>query len=285
MNPENHSGFDSIKLKPGLSSYAYTWAVGVPGQEPDHPLTAFDLVNLTFEAGMTVLQIADNLPLHLLPSGELEKLRLYSLQKGISIEVGTRRLDDVTLGTYLAIASVFGSPFLRIVIDDGPYRPSLPEIIILIRHALPEMKKLGIRLAIENHDRLSCRQFVEIIDGTDPDWVGICLDTVNSLGAGEGLETVVDRLAPLAINFHVKEFNIRRADHKMGFLVEGALLGEGMLPLESIIPMLGRNCKTAILEQWTPPAGSIAETIRREQEWAFRSAQYLKSMLEKYYHA
>lgn len=285
MNSENHSGIDSMKLKPGLSSYAYTWAVGVPGQEPDHPLTAFDLVNLTCEAGMTVLQIADNLPLHLLPSGELKKLGSYSKQRGISIEVGTRRLDEVTLGTYLAIASFFGSPFLRMVIDDGSYRPSLPEIKSQIINALPEMKKLGIRLAIENHDRLSCRQFAEIIDGTDPNWVGICLDTVNSLGAGEGLETVVERLAPLAINFHVKEFHIRRADHKMGFLVEGAVLGEGMLPLESIIPKLGRNCITAILEQWTPPAGSIAETIRREKEWAVRSAYYLKSMLEKYHHA
>ncbi len=284
MSEEINSEKNPRIIKPGLSSYAYTWAVGAPGQEPDHPLTAFDLVNLTCEAGMTVLQVADNLPLHLLPSIELEKLRSYSQQKGISIEVGTRRLDEATLGTYLAIASVFGSPFLRIVIDDGPYRPSLPEIKSLIINALPELKKLGIRLAIENHDRLSCRQFVEIIDGTDPDWVGICLDTVNSLGAGEGLETVVERLAPLAINFHVKEFQIRRADHKMGFLVEGAILGEGMLPLEAIIPKLGRNCKTAILEQWTPPGGSIGETIRREKEWAVRSAFYLKSIVEKYKH-
>jgi len=267
---------------PGLSSYTYTWAVGVPEHEPGTCLTAFDLVDLTIKAGMTVLQIADNLPLHKYDASELRELKEYSQANGISIEVGTRKLDIKTLNTYIPIASFFGSPFLRIVIDEGSYKPELAVIKKIILEALPEFKSRGIKLAIENHDRLTCRQFVEIVEGTDPEWVGICLDTVNSMGAGEGLETVVERLAPLAINFHVKEFRIFRPEHKMGFIVEGAILGKGILPLEEIIPKLGKNCKTAILEQWTPPLGNIEETIEREYEWASKSANYLKSKLKQH---
>ena len=34
-----------ITLNPGISSYAYTWAVGVPGMEPEQPMTAFALID------------------------------------------------------------------------------------------------------------------------------------------------------------------------------------------------------------------------------------------------
>ena len=266
-------------MKAGLSSYTYTWSVGVPGNMPENPLSAFDLVSLTADLGLSVLQMADNMPLHLFSAEERQKLKEWALQKGVAIETGIKRLDNKTLETYLPLASFFDSPFLRIVIDDADYKPGIPEIKSIIRNALPELYRRNIRLAIENHDRLTCRQFMEIVEGTDPDRVGICLDTVNSLGAGEGLETVIGWLAPHAINFHVKEFNIRRADHKMGFVVEGAILGEGMLPLEDILSKLGKNCNTTILEQWTPFAENLSETIKKEKQWAEKSAKYLSEML------
>jgi len=135
----------------------------------------------------------------------------------------------------------------------------------------------GIILALENHERLHAATFKDIIDKSGSEYTGICLDCVNSLGIGEGLDTVLEYLAPLTVNLHIKDFTIKRVSHKMGFVVEGAPAGKGFLNLphilEKVLPY--DRCKSAILELWTPPADNIEETIRRENDWAVESLQYI----------
>jgi hypothetical protein len=99
------------------------------------------------------------------------------------------------------------------------------------------------------------------------------------MGAGEGLETVISRLAPLTVNLHVKEFSVERVHHMMGFVIEGKPLGKGMLPIAELIEKVSSTCHTAILEQWTPPESTIEETILKEKTWAIESIHYLKSLL------
>ena len=60
-------------MRAGRSSYTYTWAVGVPGHSPNEPLTLAQLLERAASLGVSVLQIADNLPVHTVPKRELEK--------------------------------------------------------------------------------------------------------------------------------------------------------------------------------------------------------------------
>jgi L-ribulose-5-phosphate 3-epimerase UlaE len=99
------------------------------------------------------------------------------------------------------------------------------------------------------------------------------------MGAGEGLETVIEKLAPLTVYLHVKEFSVKRVFHKMGFVIEGCPLGEGMLPIEELVQIVSSRCQSAILEQWTPPEETIDKTIEKEARWAEQSVKYLKSLL------
>lgn len=66
----------------------------------------------------------------------------------------------------------------------------------------------------------------------------------------------------------------------MGFDIEGKPFGEGCLPLEWMLTQLPSGCKTAILEQWTPPEGTIQATIEKEQKWARQSISYLKNYIK-----
>jgi len=113
--------------------------------------------------------------------------------------------------------------------------------------------------------------------------VGICLDSVNSMGAGEGLEEVLRILGPYTINFHIKDFMVRRASHMMGFSIEGTPAGKGMLPIEEILVKLENwgECESGILELWTPPAGNLMETIERENSWVEASIDFLKPLFNK----
>jgi sugar phosphate isomerase/epimerase len=220
------------------------------------------------------------MPLHLNDPESLYCMASLASKLGISIEVGARGLTKEKLEEYLAIATVFKSPVLRFVIDEPGYEPRVDEIIRLINESLSSLKDAKIKLAIENHDRLKAVDFDHIVRATDPEWVGICLDSVNSMGAGEGIETVVETLFRNTINLHLKDFTVRRIDHKMGFLVEGTPAGKGMLDIPSLVKKIDGTgkCRSAILELWTPPAASLEETIEREDEWARQSVTYLKTI-------
>jgi sugar phosphate isomerase/epimerase len=267
-------------MRPGISSYTYTWAIGVPGKEPKNPMTIFQLIEKAVELGVEVVQVADNLPLDQFSETELLKIRNFADDLQVQIEVGSKKMTPENLDRYIQIAAFFESPIVRFVIDGPNFEPGTKEIYQIINGAVPILEERKIILAIENHDRFKAAEFAEMVENAGSPFVGICLDSVNSMGAGEGLETVIEKLAPLTVNLHVKEFSVRRVFHKMGFVIEGCPLGEGMLPVADLIQKVSPRCQSAILEQWTPPEETIVITIEKETCWAKQSIKYLKNVLQ-----
>jgi len=266
----------------GISSYTYTWSVGVPGSLPQITLSPFDLIDKARDSGLGLVQIADNLPLEGMTDKQLSDLAAYAAGKGVAIEMGSRGLTMEHTIRCLETAEKLQSPILRMVIDKPGYEPDLKTIIENIRHLIPELRSRNIRLAIENHDRFKAREFEEIILSVGNEWVGICLDSVNSMGAGEGFETVSEILIPYTINLHLKDFTIFRVFHKMGFIIEGRPAGKGMLNIKKLVSALSEKggCNSAILELWTPPEKDIEDTIRKENDWATESIDYLKHLFK-----
>ena len=264
-------------MKLGISSYTFSWSVGVPGSEPETPWDEMMLLSKAAELEVDCLQIADNLPLHRMKEQRLLALKERAGEYGIDLEVGARCMNIEMLHRYLDIAGMLGSSILRFVIDGPGFKPSVKEVIRIVRDAVPELEKRGIRLAIENHERLLAREFLEIVHGVHSDHVGICLDSVNSMGAGEGIETVTTLLASCTFNLHIKEYIVKRHPHMMGFTIEGRPVGRGQLPLEWMLAQLGPRCRSAILELWTPPEETLERTRAREAEWAMESIKYLKN--------
>jgi sugar phosphate isomerase/epimerase len=248
---------------------------------PPKPLSAFDLVDKAFNFGLRVVQIADNLPLEPWSAQHLSDLSEYAAGKQVNIEMGGRGLTNEHTLECLEAAKLLHSPILRMVIDGPGYEPDLKTVIATIKQLVPEFKSRNIKLAIENHDRFKAREFEKIILSVGNEWVGICLDSVNSMGAGEGFETVSDILMPYTINLHIKDFSIKRVSHKMGLLIEGKPAGSGMLKTSELISRLSvmNRCQSAILELWTPPELSIEATLIKEDKWAHESIEFLRTIL------
>ena len=266
----------------GLGTYAYAWAIGIPGYAPPNPMDVFAFVERATEQGLGVVQIADNLPLHKLSKAELDHLWRETQTVGIKIEVGTRGISVSNLRSYLSICEQFEAGILRVVVDSSDHHPALDEIVTILRPLMPEFERAGVTLAIENHDRFKARTLVSILEQLDSRQVGICLDTVNSLGAGEGAEVVVETLGQYVVNLHVKDFTIRRHRHMLGFEVEGTPAGQGMLDIPWLLGRLnelGRS-PNAILELWTPPEPEVAQTIAKEDAWVRESISYLRTLIQ-----
>jgi len=265
----------------GISSYTFTWAIGVPGHPPEHPMNALDLLKRAAELGVHLVQVADNLPLDQLSHAELDAFEQLAAELGVGIEVGTRGIGLDHVNTYLQLAERLGSPILRVVVNAADHHPTEDQVVSTIKKIVPELERAGIRLAIENHDRFKARQLAGMIEGIGSQHVGICLDTVNSFGALEGPEAVLEILGPLTVNLHVKDFVIFRPDHLMGFTIEGRPAGRGRLDVPWLLETLrhqGRD-PNAILELWTPPESTLSATVAKEAEWAAASIEYLRTLI------
>jgi sugar phosphate isomerase/epimerase len=262
-------------MKLGISSYTYSWAVGVPGHKPAQPLDENGLLDKAHEHGVTLLQIGDNLPLHTFDATRLQRLARRAVHEGVSLEIGARRLNLERAAEYIAIARRVGARLIRFVIDDADYHPNPAEVTKVLHEVAPLLRDLT--LGVENHDRFPAATLRSLIEAVGSEHIGVCLDTANSIGAGEGIEAVAAVLAPITVNLHIKDFWIERVPHLMGFTVSGRPAGSGMLRLPALLKDLRRHgrCHTAVLETWPPPETNLEATLAKEAEWAEQGIKYL----------
>jgi 3-oxoisoapionate decarboxylase len=142
------------------------------------------------------------------------------------------------------------------------------------------LQERKVLLAIENNEAFSAAEFSELMQRISSPLVGICLDTANSLGGPELLETLVDKLGSYTIMLHAKDYDIRRVDARMGFSVIGRPAGEGRVDFGALLNELrnrGRNDISVIIEHWPPFEETIEATVQLEEEWLARSVAFLRS--------
>ncbi len=286
MNPPtaHHPPPTAYRPQLGLSSYTYGWAVGVRGHLPARPLDEHGLLDRCGEHGIRLLQIGDNLPLHTFDEARLNGFADRARSEGVRLEIGARRLTRERIAIYAAIARRLDATLVRFVVDDVDFHPTPDEVTATFREATPLLD--GLTLGIENHDRFPAATMAAMIEAAECKSVGVCLDTANSLGAGEGLAEVLSALAPLTVNLHIKDFDIERVDYLMGFHVTGRPAGQGFLDVPALLTHLApyARCHTAILELWTPPEPRIEDTIAKEVSWAAESIAYLRPLFTHSFH-
>lgn len=268
-------------MKLALSSYAFNWAVGIPGYVPEQPMTVFDLLEQAIRLGVHVIQVVDNIPFELLAREEQDHFAHMATEAGIEIEVGIRGIQDNHLVEGIDLATRMGAKILRAVVEKGDFRPSQDEIVRVIEATVPLLQKSGVSLALENTERFKAKTYSHIIKCIDSDCVGICLDTTNSFGIGEGIETVLETLGPFAIDLHLKDYCIYRLSNLLGFVLEGRPAGQGLLDIPWILEEMRRFDRNpnVILELWTPQETTLEKTKIKEQEWVNQSIQYLRRLI------
>jgi 3-oxoisoapionate decarboxylase len=265
----------------GIGSWTYPWAAGtVRNCRPSQPMSPSGLVRQAAELGVKVVQIADNLPLDELTIAELKDLRKLSQDHGIDLQVGTRGVDCSHLFKYLEIALQLEARLIRTMENSQGPRATISAIEKNVSLVLPEFVQAGVSIALENYEAYSTGDLARLINTIKNPNLGICLDVVNSLGALESTDQILDNLAPLTINLHLKDFTIQRLEHLMGFVFLGSPVGQGRLPLEQIFQRLAQSQHRpdVIVELWTPFTKTLEETLALERAWATESLQYLNTL-------
>jgi sugar phosphate isomerase/epimerase len=102
--------------------------------------------------------------------------------------------------------------------------------------AKPVVEKHEVRMAVENHKDLRGPELLEVIKKLDSPFVGICLDTGNSIALLETPQQTLEMLAPHAFTTHLKDMGVE--EYADGFLLAEVPLGTGFLDLPKTVATL-----------------------------------------------
>ncbi|MGH2819054.1 MAG: sugar phosphate isomerase/epimerase family protein [Actinomycetota bacterium] len=263
----------------GLSSHAYYWACqGVGGRR----LTAWDLLRTTREFELDALQLCENVDLSGWSPDDLERYGRAAEESDVSLELGTRGLDRAVLRQALSAAGALGAGVVRIVAWSGEEdrRGGVTgELRSVIDELLPEARAHGIALAIENYFSIDDAELADLVSGYDDEYLGVCLDTANSVGLLHAPDETTRLLAPYAVSVHLKDFTVRKLP--IGYRVTGAPLGQGWLDVSGVLAELDRCGRrpSLLLELWVDPEDDPNATIEKEADWVQTSVGFLRSHL------
>ncbi|MBM7473608.1 sugar phosphate isomerase/epimerase family protein [Subtercola frigoramans] len=260
----------------GLSTYAYFW------QHSELAPARLDLHAMlrdTAARGVEVFQICDYAPLAEMTPDALQAVARTAGDLGVTLELGTKGVSPEHLRSFLQIADHLGAKLVRSMLFSPTERPTAAEAETSLREVLPAYDEAGVTLALETYEQVASTDLVSLVEAVGHPRLGICLDPANSVAALENPRDVIDRTQPYVVNLHVKDFAFTRRGGWVGFTLEGAPLGTGLLDYDYLVEKVRPDERgiNQIIEHWLPLGESIDETIAQENTWNTHNLNYLRS--------
>ena len=185
-----------------------------------------------------------------------------------------------------SVSQSIGSGILKIALEPNRYsnHPSLEAqlkaAVTRLKQVAPLAEKLGIRLAIENHQDLKASELISVLEQVDSEYVGICYDTGNSLAVLEDPVFTAQELACYALTTHFKDCAFAMTPY--GTKITHTALGRGLLPLKQIFEIVKRKAHNPNIniEVVSEPGFTEEETLAREHRTVEESVIYARRVLE-----
>jgi len=155
------------------------------------------------------------------------------------------------LRAYLTLAAESGAKIVRVILSYflcGDRRAFLPQTFLEARKphierlklALDHAAGLGLCVAVENHQDVTCEELLMIWEqvGRHPAF-GIVMDTGNPLAVGEDPVGFAQRAAHLIRHLHLKDYTIHFAPN--GYRLVRCAAGDGCIDFAAILKLVAQN--------------------------------------------
>lgn len=134
-----------------------------------------------------------------------------------------------------------------------------------VRRAEPILRKYKMPLAIENHKGWRSDELAAWVRSTGSEYVGICLDLVNSVSLIETPQQTIDTLFPLTIFVSFKDIG---ADfYEDGILLSEVPLGDGHMDLAGIVARMQKKDPKMLFQLEMLTRDPLKVPIFTEQYW------------------
>jgi len=105
-----------------------------------------------------------------------------------------------------------------------------------LERAEPILKKHQLKLALENHKDFRVPEMISMVEKISSEFVGICIDTGNSISLLEEPNHVVESYAKWGLSCHIKDMAVK--EYEEGFLLSEIPLGKGFLDLKHMMRVM-----------------------------------------------
>jgi sugar phosphate isomerase/epimerase len=158
--------------------------------------------------------------------------------------------------------------------------PQLEDVARKAQAAAPVAQNAGVRICLENHTEAFSDEVLWIINRVNHPYVGVCVDTNNSLMVGEDPLTAIRRLAPLSYTNHFSDHRI--VFDQYGCRITGVATGTGDVPMREAFQVIkaNPNMKRLNIEvEFDPGADGREEARRREYQAVVDSIRFTREEL------
>jgi sugar phosphate isomerase/epimerase len=229
----------------------------------------------------------------------LGDVRRAAEERGLYLEynfsLDASKYDDRlthTMEEGISIAESIGSDIGKISMDISRPHPVCgsafhPEVIPQLENiarkaqaAAPVAQKAGVRICLENHTEAFSDEVLWIINRVNHPYVGVCVDTNNSLMVGEDPLTAIRKLAPLSYTNHFSDHRI--AFDQYGCRITGVATGTGDVPMREAYQIIKANTHMKRLNievELDPGADGREEARRREYQAVVDSIRWTREEL------
>ena len=216
--------------------------------------------------------------------GHLREVRRAADERGLFLEynfsLDASEYDDRlthTMEEGIAIAETIGSDIGKISMDvkrphpvcGSAFHPNVIPQLERIAHqaeaAAPVAQNAGVRICLENHTEAFSDEVLWIINRVNHPYVGVCVDTNNSLMVGEDPLTAIRKLAPVSFTNHFSDHRI--VFDQYGCRITGVATGTGDVPMRQVYQIIkaNPNMKRLNLEIEFDPGGDGPDAARRRE--------------------
>ena len=280
-------------MKLAVDSFSYHLNLGKHWYIPRAPKDLLWYCNMSKKLGLDGLHID---PAHIKIEEDVPWLIEFLEENNMYIELGAMEITDDSFTDYLMAAKRLGSKVLRTFTggschDDLTTRKKLvadskKKLISL----LPQIEKLSIAIAVENHIDITMQELYSLTDIDSP-YIGICYDSGNFIAMGEDPLQAIKIFKQRIFCTHIKdacpkETYLDAAPYGMnGSEVHFCPLGEGMAPLQDIIKelkLVSEKTLNITLEIPTPYHRTWDESslLQHEVENLDKSVFYARKLLD-----
>ena len=239
-------------MRIGLTAYGTVYSMGITPLAGRPRITPLQLL----ERALTCELTGAELPADLFGEGDEEAVVRYAQEHQLFLNLATGGYDPEHLSVVLQLGARLGVTTVRTVVGGARiggdrrliaerWGAFLEEVLLGLRAATSVAERVGVNLAVENHQDLASEELLWLCDSISSSRFGITLDTGNPLATAEEPIDFFRRVGPYIKNVHLKDYFIFPTAE--GYRLARSALGQGVIDFPQLFAIVAEFCPDVTL--------------------------------------
>ncbi|HEY4384911.1 MAG TPA: sugar phosphate isomerase/epimerase [Ktedonobacteraceae bacterium] len=221
-------------MRIGLTAYGTVFSMGMTPQAGRPRIKPLQLLERAESCGL----VGAELPAVLLEGEDEAEVARYAREHRLFLNLATGGYDPEKLAATLEQGARLGVTTVRTVVGGAKiggdrrliadrWSAFLEEVLRGLKAATLVAERVGVNLAVENHQDLASEELLWLCESIGSTRFGITLDTGNPLATAEEPIDFFERVGPHIKNVHLKDYWIFPTDE--GYRLTRSPIGQGVI--------------------------------------------------------